>query len=55
LFFTTLNNPNKNGDGLAFFINPDILKEKHGEEGWPAYWSDNYFGLLPKEIDLING
>jgi hypothetical protein len=32
---------------LAFFIRARVLHD--GEEVLPAYWSDNYFSLLPEE------
>jgi exo-1,4-beta-D-glucosaminidase len=34
---------------LAFFINLTVLKGLHGAEILPAFWSANYFSLLPKE------
>ena len=40
-------------DKLAFFINPKILKGKHGEELLPAFWSAKYFSLLPNERRVI--
>ncbi|HRE50691.1 MAG TPA: glycoside hydrolase family 2 TIM barrel-domain containing protein [Flavitalea sp.] len=34
---------------LAFMVHPAILKGLHGEEVLPAYWSANYFSLLPNQ------
>ena len=34
---------------LAFSVHPTILKGLHGEEVLPAYWSANYFSLLPDQ------
>ena len=41
-----LTNP---GPNLAFFVRVRILQASDGEEILPAYWSDNYFSLLPGE------
>jgi exo-1,4-beta-D-glucosaminidase len=43
---TTIGN---HSEHLAFFINPKILKGRHGEELLPAYWGAKYISLLPGE------
>ena len=47
----TVENP---GTGLAFAINPKILRASSKEPVLPIYWDDNYFSLLPKEKRVIN-
>ena len=37
------------GTGLAFAINPRILKLTSGEPVLPVFWEDNYISLLPGE------
>ena len=47
-----IRNPSKS---LAFFIHPRILKGLHGEEILPAFYSANYFSLLPsasREVEV---
>jgi exo-1,4-beta-D-glucosaminidase len=46
----TIENP---GTGLAFAVNPMILKQKSKEPVLPVFWEDNYFSLLPKEKKVI--
>jgi len=41
------------GDNLAFFIKVELLKGKDGLQAAPAYWTDNYFSLLPGEDKLV--
>ena len=36
-------------NGLAFFINPMIIKGLNGSQVLPAFWNSNYFSLLPGE------
>ena len=40
-------------DTLAFFLGLSLLKGKEGEEILPAFWSDNYFSLLPGEEKTV--
>jgi exo-1,4-beta-D-glucosaminidase len=42
----TAENP---GTGLAFAVNPKILKMTSKEPVLPVFWEDNYFSLLPGE------
>jgi exo-1,4-beta-D-glucosaminidase len=42
----TLANP---GNGLAFVVNPKILKLNSKEPVLPVFWEDNYISLLPGE------
>ena len=37
------------GTGLAFAINPKILKLNSKDPVLPVFWEDNYISLLPKE------
>ena len=37
------------GSGLAFAVNPKILKMKSKDPVLPLFWEDNYFSLLPGE------
>jgi hypothetical protein len=37
------------GTGLAFAVNPKILKLNSKEPVLPVFWEDNYISLLPKE------
>jgi hypothetical protein len=46
----TLENP---GTGLAFAVNPKILKLTSKEPVLPVFWEDNYISLLPKEKRVI--
>jgi exo-1,4-beta-D-glucosaminidase len=46
----TIENP---GKGLAFAVNPKILKMNSGEPVLPVFWNDNYFSLLPGEERTI--
>ena len=41
------------GSYLAFFVRVRILRVSDGEEILPAYWSDNYFSLLPDESKVL--
>ncbi len=41
------------GGGLAFFVRLRVLRECDGEEVLPAYWTDNYFSLLPGESKAL--
>jgi exo-1,4-beta-D-glucosaminidase len=47
----TIENP---GTGLAFAINPKILKLKSKDPVLPVFWEDNYISLLPKEKRVIH-
>jgi exo-1,4-beta-D-glucosaminidase len=42
----TIENP---GTGLAFAVNPKILKMTSKDPVLPVFWEDNYITLLPKE------
>ena len=46
----TLENP---GTGLAFAVNPKILKLTSKEPVLPVFWEDNYISLLPKEKRVL--
>jgi hypothetical protein len=46
----TIENP---GTGLAFAVNPKILKLKSKEPVLPVFWGDNYISLLPKEKKVL--
>ena len=46
----TIENP---GTGLAFAVNPKILKLNSKEPVLPVFWGDNYFSLLPKEKRVL--
>jgi exo-1,4-beta-D-glucosaminidase len=46
----TIENP---GTGLAFAINPKILKMASKEPVLPVFWEDNYISLLPKEKRVL--
>jgi exo-1,4-beta-D-glucosaminidase len=46
----TVKNPT---DKLAFFKRLMITKGEGGDEVWPAYWSDNFFTLLPGEEKIV--
>ncbi len=48
----TVKNPTQQ---LAFFIHLAVTKGENGDEVLPAYWSDNYFNLLPGESKEIAG
>jgi hypothetical protein len=41
------------GTGLAFAVNPKILKLTSKEPVLPVFWEDNYFSLLPKEKRVV--
>ena len=41
------------GSNLAFMVHTALTKGEGGDEISPAYWSDNYFTLLPGEEKLI--
>jgi exo-1,4-beta-D-glucosaminidase len=42
------------GKGLAFAINPKILKLTSKDPVLPVFWQDNYFSLLPSEKKVVN-
>jgi exo-1,4-beta-D-glucosaminidase len=42
----TIENP---GTGLAFAVNPKILKSNSKDPVLPVFWENNYISLLPKE------
>jgi exo-1,4-beta-D-glucosaminidase len=42
------------GTGLAFAINPRILKLTSGEPVLPVFWEDNYISLLPGEKRVLS-
>jgi exo-1,4-beta-D-glucosaminidase len=46
----TIENP---GTGLAFAVNPKILKLTSKEPVLPVFWEDNYISLLPKEKRVL--
>jgi exo-1,4-beta-D-glucosaminidase len=46
----TIENP---GTGLAFAVNPKILKLTSKDPVLPVFWEDNYISLLPKEKRTI--
>jgi exo-1,4-beta-D-glucosaminidase len=46
----TIENP---GTGLAFAVNPKILKMTSKEPVLPVFWEDNYISLLPKEKRVL--
>jgi exo-1,4-beta-D-glucosaminidase len=46
----TIENP---GTGLAFAVNPKILKMASKEPVLPVFWEDNYISLLPKEKRVL--
>jgi exo-1,4-beta-D-glucosaminidase len=46
----TIENP---GTGLAFAVNPKILRLTSKEPVLPVYWEDNYISLLPKEKRIL--
>ena len=46
----TVENP---GSGLAFAVNPKILKSTSKDPVLPVFWEDNYFSLLPKEKRVL--
>jgi hypothetical protein len=46
-----LHNPT---DRLAFFIQLALTRGRQGDEVLPAFWSDNYFSLLPGESKEVN-
>ena len=46
----TIENP---GTGLAFAVNPRILKLTSKEPVLPVFWEDNYVSLLPKEKRVL--
>ena len=39
---------------LAFFIQLALTRGRQGDEVLPAYWSDNYFSLLPGESKTVD-
>jgi exo-1,4-beta-D-glucosaminidase len=41
------------GTGLAFAMNPKILKMTSREPVLPVFWEDNYISLLPKEKRIV--
>ncbi len=41
------------GKGLAFAVNPKILKLTSKEPVLPVFWEDNYIALLPGEKRTI--
>jgi len=41
------------GTGLAFAVNPKILKLTSKEPVLPVFWEDNYISLLPKEKRVL--
>jgi exo-1,4-beta-D-glucosaminidase len=41
------------GAGLAFAVNPKILKLTSKEPVLPVFWEDNYISLLPKEKRVL--
>lgn len=41
------------GDGVAFMVHPRLTRGKGGEDVVPAFWSDNYFSLLPREKKTV--
>ena len=41
------------GTGLAFAINPKILKQTSKVPVLPVFWEDNYISLLPKEKKVL--
>jgi len=41
------------GTGLAFAVNPKILKLTSKEPVLPVIWEDNYISLLPKEKRVL--
>lgn len=41
------------GTGLAFAVNPKILKLSNHQPVLPVVWDDNYFSLLPQEKRVI--
>lgn len=47
----TIENP---GTGLAFAVNPKILKLTSKEPVLPVFWEDNYISLLPKEKRVLH-
>jgi hypothetical protein len=47
----TIENP---GTGLAFAVNPKILKKTSLEPVLPVFWDDNYISLLPGEKRTIS-
>lgn len=46
----TIENP---GTGLAFAMNPKILKLTSKDPVLPVFWEDNYISLLPKEKRIL--
>ena len=46
----TIENP---GQGLAFAVNPKILKLTSKDPVLPVFWEDNYFSLLPGEKKVL--
>jgi exo-1,4-beta-D-glucosaminidase len=47
----TIENP---GQGLAFAVNPKILKLTSKDPVLPVFWEDNYFSLLPGEKKVLH-
>ena len=47
----TIENP---GYGLAFAVNPKILKLTSKDPVLPVFWEDNYFSLLPGEKRVLH-
>jgi exo-1,4-beta-D-glucosaminidase len=41
------------GTGLAFAVNPKILKNNSKDPVLPVFWEDNYFSLLPGEKRIL--
>jgi exo-1,4-beta-D-glucosaminidase len=41
------------GTGLAFAVNPKILKLTSKDPVLPVFWEDNYISLLPKEKRVL--
>jgi len=41
------------GSGLAFAVNPKILKLSSKDPVLPVFWEDNYFSLLPEEKRIL--
>jgi len=41
------------GTGLAFAVNPKILKLSSKDPVLPVFWEDNYISLLPNEKRMV--